>query len=186
VAGQETIDRQALVALLGRVAAGDRTAFRALYAATSAKLYGTIIRILRDPERSRDILQEVFVRIHERAGQFDASVASPITWMAAIARNRTLDELRRAGPLATETIDEDFDPPAETGHPLDGRERSEELARLMSCLSALPSDRRQMVMLAYYKGLTRDALAQRFGRPVPTIKTVLHRSLQQLRECLQQ
>jgi RNA polymerase sigma-70 factor, ECF subfamily len=176
--------RQALVLLMNQVGQGDRAAFRPLYDATSAKLYGIIIRILRDPDQSRDILQEVYVRIFERARDFDASVASPITWMAAIARNRALDEVRRARPALVD-IGEDFDPPAETQHPLDGRERSEELQRLMACLSGLDAEKRQMVMLAYYKGTTREALSQKFARPVATIKTVLHRSLAQLRECLQ-
>jgi RNA polymerase sigma-70 factor, ECF subfamily len=177
--------RAALVLLMQRVGRGDRAAFRPLYDATSAKLYGIIIRILRDPDQSRDVLQEVYVRIFERASEFNATVASPITWMAAVARNRALDEVRRVRPIMVDT-DEDFDPPAETGHPLDGRERSEELQRLMDCLSALDAEKRQMVMLAYYKGASRDALSQRFARPVATVKTVLHRSLAQLRECLQQ
>jgi RNA polymerase sigma-70 factor, ECF subfamily len=177
--------RQALIALVQRVGRGDRSAFKSLYDATSAKLYGIIIRILRDPDLSKDLLQEVYVRIFERASEFNASVASPITWMATIARNRALDDVRRVRPAMVD-IGEDFDPPAETGHPLDGRERSEELRRLLDCLSGLDAEKRQMVMLAYYKGATREALAQRFSRPVATVKTVLHRSLAQLRECLQQ
>jgi RNA polymerase sigma-70 factor (ECF subfamily) len=54
----------------------------------------------------------------------------------------------------------------------------------MTCLAALSDERRQMVLLAYYRGWSREALSKRFDRPVPTVKTLLHRSLAQLRDCL--
>ncbi len=183
---EQTADqaRAVLTGYLAAVARGDRTAFRALYDATAGKLYATVLPILSDRDLARDVLQDVYVKIFERASDFDATRASPITWMATIARNRALDEVRRVKPAALEDQAEGFDPASEFVHPLDGRERSEELKRLMNCLSGLDEERRSMVLLAYYKGASRDALATRFGRPVATIKTILHRSLGQLRECL--
>jgi RNA polymerase sigma-70 factor (ECF subfamily) len=68
--------------------------------------------------------------------------------------------------------------------PLATRQRSEGLTALVDCLKALDDEKRAVVLLAYYRGLSREALAKRFGRPVPTIKTWLHRSLAQLRDCL--
>ncbi len=82
--------------------------------------------------------------------------------MATIARNRALDEVRRVKPAALEDQAEGFDPASEFVHPLDGRERSEELKRLMNCLSGLDEERRSMVLLAYYKGASRDTLADAF------------------------
>jgi RNA polymerase sigma-70 factor (ECF subfamily) len=166
------------------VARRDRAAFRALYDATRAKLYGVILGILGERSTADDVLQEIYVRIWSRAADFDPGKASPITWMATIARNRALDEVRRPRPtidLPDEALDRvaDDDP-----HPLEHRQRSEEWRRLMACLAALADERRQMVLLAYYRGWTREALAKRFDRPVPTIKTLLHRSLAQLRGCL--
>jgi RNA polymerase sigma-70 factor (ECF subfamily) len=76
------------------------------------------------------------------------------------------------------------EPAAEEIDPLAGRERSEKLAALVSCLQALDEEKREAVLLAYYRGSSREALAARFGRPVPTLKTWLHRSLAQLRDCL--
>src|SRR5262245_24007448 len=84
-----------LVSLLERVAARDRQAFSALYTATSAKLYGIILRIARRRDIADEVLQEVYVQIWQRAAHYDASKGSPITWMVAIARNRALDEARR-------------------------------------------------------------------------------------------
>jgi RNA polymerase sigma-70 factor (ECF subfamily) len=144
-----------LADLLRRIAARDAAAFSALYKATSAKLYGVVARILPRGDAAADALQEAYVRIWEKAGEFDPAKGSPLAWMATIARNRALDEVRRVRPGSLEDLPESFD-----------------------------EEKRAVVLLAYYRGLSREALALRFGRPVPTIKTWLHRSLAQLRDCL--
>ena len=177
------LGRARLVALMVRVAERDRAAFRDLYRATSAKLYGTVVRILPDRDQASDIVQEAYAKIWDRAADFNPTIASPITWLVTIARNRALDEVRRKRPeLANDQ--EIMDLADVTAHPLDEKSRSEELRQLLDCLSGLDEERRQMVLLAYYRGVSRDALSKRFGRPVPTIKTLLHRSLLQLRGCM--
>lgn len=175
-----------LAQLVRRVAARDPAAFRALYVATSAKLYGVILRILKRRDLSDEVLQEVYVRIWRRAGEFDGARASPITWMVAIARNRAIDEIRRrqivetAGPI--EDAGDIRDPAALA---LDGLEQQEDARRLADCLAGLATDRREMVRLAYLEGWSREALSQRFEAPVATVKTWLHRSLRQLKDCLE-
>ena len=177
--------RDDLADLLARIAARDAPAFTALYKASSAKLYGIVARILpRGGDAAADVLQEAYVRIWEKAGEFDPAKGSPLAWMATIARNRALDEVRRVRPGSLEDMPESFEPAADDVDPLAGRERSEGLAALLKCLAALDEEKRAAVLLAYYRGSSREALAQRFGRPVPTIKTWLHRSLAQLRDCL--
>ena len=173
-----------LSALLGRVAAGDREAFTALYEHTSAKVYGVIVRIVNNRSSADEVMQEVFVKVWQRAGEFDSQRASPITWMATIARNRAIDEIRRAKPLRIVETPEPIDIAADLDHPLDSAERSETLQALIACLNRLGEERREIILLAYYRGLSREDLAQRFGRPVPTIKTWLHRGLAQLKTCL--
>lgn len=173
-----------LASLMLRVAARDRAAFATLYRQTNAKLFGVIARIITRRDIAGEILQEAYVRIWEKAADFDPAKGSPIAWMATVARNRALDEARRTKPLAIEDMPDDFDPAAEEIDPLGSRERSEKLAALMRCLSALDAEKRQIVLLAYYRGASREALAQRYNRPIPTIKTWLHRSLSQLKDCL--
>ena len=173
-----------LAELLLRIAAGDRAAFATLYRQTQAKLYGVIARILVRSDIAGEVLQEAYVRIWQKASDFDPAKGSPIAWMATIARNRALDEVRRAKPLALEDMPDSFEPAAEEIDPLSSRDRSEQLAALMRCLSLLDAEKRQIVLLAYYRGASREALAKRFERPVPTIKTWLHRSLAQLKDCL--
>ena len=173
-----------LTDLLIRIAARDPAAFAALYKQTSAKLYGVVARILTRGDVAADVLQEAYVRIWEKAGDFDPVKGSPLAWMATIARNRALDEVRRVRPVSLEDQPEGFEPAADEIDPLAARERSEGLTALVDCLKALDEEKRAVVLLAYYRGLSREALAKRFGRPVPTIKTWLHRSLAQLRDCL--
>ena len=170
--------------LLSRIATRDAAAFAALYKQTNAKLYGVVARILTRGDAAADALQEVYVRIWEKAGEFDPLKGSSLAWMATIARNRALDEVRRVRPVSLEDQPEGFEPAAEEIDPLAARERSEGLTALVDCLKALDEEKRAIVLLAYYRGSSREALAKRFGRPVPTIKTWLHRSLAQLRDCL--
>jgi RNA polymerase sigma-70 factor, ECF subfamily len=173
-----------LADLLRRVAARDSAAFAMLYKQTRAKLHGVVARILTKGDLSGEVLQEVFVRIWEKAGDYDVDKGSPIAWMATIARNRALDEIRRVRPVSLEDMPEGFEPAAEEVDPLGARDRSERLSALMSCLETLDEEKRDVVLLAYYRGFSREALAKRFERPVPTIKTWLRRGLAQLLDCL--
>lgn len=182
--GGQQHGQQRLVTLMRDVARRDQAAFRALYEATRAKLYGVILGIVGEHSAADDLLQEIYVKIWDRAADFDPAKASPITWMATIARNRALDEVRRPN-LTVDLPDGSLETVAgDDPHPLERRQGSEQWRRLMACLAKLAEDRRQMILLAYYRGWTREALSTRFDRPVPTIKTLLHRSLAQLRGCL--
>lgn len=175
-----------LARLMMRVAKRDRAAFAELYSATSAKLYGVTLRILNQREIADEVLQEVYVKIWERAGDFDAAQGSPISWMAAIARNRALDELRRKRSFVQDSAAEVLEVPDPAILPSEAAERSEDYRRVERCLDRLEPDRRDMVRLAYLEGWSREQLSIRFDAPVATIKTWLHRSLIKLRDCLGQ
>src|SRR5262245_41664533 len=173
-----------LVGLLAAVAQGDQAAFERLYAATRAKLYGVVLRILRRADLADEVMQETYLRIWNGAGQFNPALASPITWMVAIARNRAIDLARRKVDVSVEEVPDVLELAAETPDPLANRERSEELERLLACLGRLDPEQRQLVLLAYYNGWSREQLAAKLNRPVNTIKTWLRRSILAVRECL--
>jgi RNA polymerase sigma-70 factor (ECF subfamily) len=103
--------------------------------------------------------------------------------MATIARNRALDEARRGTMRSIEDAPEHLEVPGEDD-PAADYERTEELQRLNRCLDALEPERKEILLLAYYGGLTREQIATRVGRPVATVKTWLRRSLAQLKDCL--
>ena len=90
----------ALDRLVAEVAAGDRTAFDALYRATSARLFGICLRVLSDRAEAEDVLQDAFVTIWHRAAQFDPDRAGAIAWLSTIARNRAIDRLRARPPMS--------------------------------------------------------------------------------------
>ena len=169
-----------------RVALRDRDAFAALYAATSAKLYGIVVRILKRRELAEEILQDVYLKVWTVAGDYAAANGSPIAWMAAIARNRAIDEIRRTTPASLEDMPETLEIASAAPDALATLASKEDLQRLMNCMDMLEQERREMMLLAYFHGMGRDALAARFGRPVATIKTWLHRGTAQLRDCVAQ
>ncbi len=175
--------RQDLIEALERTAHGDVAAFKTVYAATSLKLYGIVVRILGRSDLADEVLQEVYVRVWQRAGDFDPAASSPITWLATIARNRALDEARRTTMRSLDDAPELLEIPSDD-NPAASLERSEELRRLQACLEGLEAERKEIVLLAYFHGLTREEIARRLGRPVATVKTWLRRSLAQLRDCL--
>ncbi len=168
-----------------RVAAGDRLAFRDLYERTAPKLFACVRRILGSGSAAEDAVQEAYVRIWTRARDFDAGIASPIAWMATIARHTAIDAVRR-GAERVSAASAAVDPEVleRIADPASNGERLMAGTQLAGCLKGLDEDRRSMVLLAYCHGWSRDELAQRFSRPVATIKTLLRRSLIALKECL--
>jgi RNA polymerase sigma-70 factor (ECF subfamily) len=173
-----------LVGLLTAVAKGDQAAFARLYEATRAKLYGVLLRILGRPELADEVMQETYLKVWKMADRFNPAVASPITWMVAIARNRAIDIVRRRGEVSIEDEPQALDVAADTPPPLARREMTEELKLLLSCLGKLDPEKQRIVLLAYYSGWSRDQLAKKLDIPVNTIKTWLRRSLLEIRSCM--
>lgn len=174
-----------LARLLAASAEGDRASFAQLYEATSAKLHGIALRILRRSDLAEEAVQDAYVRIWRRASDFDPARASAIAWMAAIARNRALDIARLKSEISLDEAPAAAgDAPAEALDPEAETELNDELRRLSACLQELDDERRAAVVLAYRDGWSREELATRYDRPVATMKTWLRRSLMSLRQCL--
>ena len=173
-----------LVWLLGAVAKGDVAAFERLYGATRAKLYGVLLRILGRPALAEEVMQETYLKVWKMADKFDPLVASPISWMVAMARNRAIDIVRKRSEVSIEDEPDAMEVAAETSAPLARREMTEELRRLLACLGKLDPEKQRIVLLAYYSGWSREQLSMKLDIPVNTIKTWLRRSLLEIRECL--
>lgn len=174
-----------LVRLMRGVAAGERDAFGQLYERTSGKLFATIRRILRSEAAAEDAVQEAYLRIWRRAGDFDETIASPIAWMTTIARHVAIDAARRTAERVSAAGDElDAGLADRLADPASETERLAAGTGLARCLERIEPDRRAMVLLAYCQGWSREELAERFNRPAATVKTLLRRSLILLKECL--
>jgi RNA polymerase sigma-70 factor (ECF subfamily) len=180
-------DRARLVAALGAVANGDRDALQQIYRDTSAKLYGVVLRILNDTAEADDVLQEIYLTIWRRAGAFDPERGlSPITWLVAIARNKSIDRLRAtARPRALRPIEDAAGVADDGPAPSFGIERADEAAALNRCMGELDPKHAEVVRTAFFEGITYESLAARIDTPVGTVKSWIRRSLQRLRSCLE-
>lgn len=169
--------------LIARCALRDRAAFRVLYGATSAKLFGVVLRILRNRAEAEEAIQEVYIKIWQRADRYVAGQYSPISWLVAVARNHALDMVRARRPT-NDDIDVALDIPDAAPNPERLTQASEDGARIEACLATLEEDRAEAVRGAYLDGYSYEELAQRFSVPLNTMRTWLRRSLIRLRECL--
>jgi RNA polymerase sigma-70 factor (ECF subfamily) len=180
-------NRALIVAALSRIPAGDRAALQTVYRLTSAKLFGVVLRILGERSEAEDVLQEVYLTIWRKAGDFDAARASPMTWLIAIARNRAIDRLRSAR-LASR-----MDPIDAAAEIADGAadaarllEDSQTAARLDGCLGTLAAHERAALRGAFFDGNTYEELAQRMSVPLGTMKSWIRRAMIKMKACLEQ
>src|SRR5690242_305917 len=169
--------------LISRCALRDRTAFKSLYGRTSAKLFGVTLRILRDRSEAEEALQEVYVKIWQRADKYVPGGYSPISWLVAVARNHALDVLRARKPQG-EDIDLALDVADAGPTPEQAEAARGERSRIDNCLSQLDAEKADAVRGAYLDGYSYEELATRHRVPLNTMRTWLRRSLMKLRECL--
>ena len=177
-------ERSRLAAALQRVAQGDRKAFHEVYRRTSAKLLGVCLRIFAEREEAEDVLQEVYVSVWHKAGQFDPARASPITWLVTMARNRAIDRLRARGRRIMTPLDTIGEPADESASALDCMIETEGETRIEYCLGRLSDGDATLIRTAFYEGATYSELAERSRQPLGTIKSRIRRAFLKLRECL--
>ena len=181
----EEEEQEPLPGLLAACAKRDRAAFGRLYEATSAKLYGVAVRILRREDWAEEVLQECYVSIWTHAPDYRPGLAAPMTWMTSIVRNRCLDQLRKP---RVEVSDADGEIAEATASDFEGPlallERSAEARAIAACLKSLEPRQRQTIALAFFEGLSHSELAARMREPLGTVKTWVRRGLIRLKECL--
>lgn len=177
--------RQDLADLLTAAASGDEAAFKVFYDRTSAKLFGVVLRLIGQRAVAEEVLQEVYIKVWQNASRYSAEASSPMTWLIAIARNAALDRLRR-GRREREARDDgaaDVDRQADRSAG-DAFERVVDAGAIATALEGLSDIQKQIILLAYYQGYTRDELADRLGMPVATVKSHLRRGLLRMKEGL--
>ena len=141
-----------------------------------------MLRIVRRHDLATDVIEETYLHIWKTAGKFDPALASPMSWMVAIARSRAIDLARRPDIVASEAEPEIAD--SESPGPLSRRELTDELKRLLTCIGRLDPERQRMLLLAYYGAFTRDQLAAKLDMPADLLKSSLRRSLFEIEQCL--
>lgn len=193
-------------ALLRRVAAGDRQAFEALYDRHATITYSLIMRIVRDWTLADDVLQETFWQVWRRAGEYrgDGQVAA---WIYRIARNRSLDEVRRllrSSATAVESLDAwqndavNTEGGARMHHPLLRRlvanrqtgdvasqfTQDQRCRHVLDALATIPLEQRTCLELAYFEGMSQQQIAEHARLPLGTVKTRMRMGLAKLEHIL--
>ncbi len=158
-----------------------------MYDRHSTLLYSVALKVLADPEEARDVLQHVFLTLHEKAGRYDAALGRPAAWLATMARNRSIDRLRSlkrertyAEKFRLEADPAEFSP---TSHDAPAA-YSDEVEMLQGAVAQLPPDQRQALELAYFGGLTQQEISDKLSQPLGTVKARIRRGLLKLRESL--
>jgi RNA polymerase sigma-70 factor (ECF subfamily) len=172
------------VELLHAVARGDETALARLYDQYRVILFGLLVRILGSREEAEDILQDVFIQVWRRAGDFDEKRGKPFTWLVTLARSRAIDRLRLLGSrrrLAESAAKDEAD---EVSDALSDTIQSGEREIVQRALAELPEEQKQALVLAYYDGLTQSEIASRLGTPLGTVKTRMRSGMAKLRGLL--
>lgn len=179
--------------LMQRIARGDSRALAELYDRYAAQVMGLCIRILNERELAEEALQEVFVRVWEKAQTFEAARGSASAWVLGITRNLCIDQLRRARvrPQTSDPPLTEADPPPfeetliDPGADVPKEAASRERARLVRhALNRLSLEQRQVIELSYFRGLTRREIARRLRWPEGTVHTRARLALQTLRQAL--
>jgi RNA polymerase sigma-70 factor, ECF subfamily len=174
-----------LAALLARVAGEDADALRALYDASSSKLFGLALRILSRPEWAEEVLQDSFVSIWRHARDYRRELSAPMTWMSTIVRNRALDHLRRLNVQETEWSDALDDLVASDDPNPEALSQMSDAARLLAgCMQQLEPAQRQAVALAYLRDQSHSEIAATLTVPLGTVKSWIRRGLARLKTCL--
>lgn len=184
------IDRIATGSLDGAPAGEDaHQALRALYDATSGRLYAVALRVVGHRDWAEDVLQETFLNVWRIAPQYRSTLSPPMAWLGLVARSRALDFLRRRTAERADSarvLDDELAQaiPGDSPDPMDTSQASEQAWALHECLRKLEPRQREVVGLAYFRDLSHSEVAQQLKLPLGTVKTWVRRSLDQLRGCL--
>ena len=169
--------------LMGRIAAGDRDSIAGLYDRYAPLLLATAVRMLGGRREAQDLLHDVFLEVWHHADEFDAARGTLRTWLLVRLRSRALDLLGRAGATRTRPLED----AAGTEEQVDPRElpgAAADRIAIRQGLDKLDPVVREILELTYFRELTAEAIADRVGVPVGTVRSRLARGLDALRALL--
>lgn len=184
----ETEESRMLTALIARMQQRDQVALARLFDVTAARLHAVALRIVRNPAMAEEVLSDTYFQAWRDSGRYDRTRGRVLAWLMIICRTRALDALRRQdeafshpdphelGGVEPESGQEDN--PAELLILLQGNRR------VQKALKALSAVQRQLVALAFFKGLTHAEIAEHQGMPLGTVKTHIRKALSVLKENL--
>lgn len=183
---QAALDDAALATLLARIVRQEAPALERLYDATSGRVFAVVLRIVRRHELAQEVVEDTFWQVWRQAPRFDAARGRPVTWLLAMARSRAIDALRRDERFRHEPVPEDDEGSIDESQPgpHDTVVAAHQQQALRAALDGLEPRARQLVTLAFYRGLTHEEIAARESMPLGTVKSLIRRALLQMRQVL--
>lgn len=179
-----TVVGDPLVAAVRRSASGDQAAFEEVYRELAPLVYGTVLRILRDPAMSEEVTQEVFVELWRQAPRYEPDRGSPRTWAATIAHRRAVDRVRSEQSSRNREEADSRSAERERDDVVDEVVDRLDRTEVVVALGRLSAAQREAVVLAYYGGHTYREVAVILGVPEGTIKTRIRDGLSTLRDLM--
>lgn len=180
-------NRVVLAGLVERMAARDEGALGDFYDATLGKAYGLTLRLVRNAALAEEVVGDAYHQAWREAGRYDRARGAPLTWLLMICRSRALDALRARDPAiahdAPETLIPEADQPRDDD-PLDLLAAVESRRALHGALASLSPGQRQMIGLAFFRGLSHQEIAEHTQLPLGTVKSQVRRALEALRGML--
>ena len=175
-----------LADLVRRIAQGDEQALGGFYDQTLGKAHALALRIVRQPDAAEEVVEDAFYQAWREAARYDAARGNPLAWLLTMVRSRALDRLRRRDD--TQTFGDPVEFEARIGADENGPEEIlaavERSSAVHAALLELAPQARQLVALAFFRGLTHAEIAASCQMPLGTVKTVLHRACAKMREHL--
>ena len=177
---------QQLAGWIEAVVDRDERALAALYDATSARVFGIVQRIVRRTALAEEVVEDTYFQVWRQAVRFDPQRGSAITWLLAMARSRAIDAVRREARFQHDTLDDEHDTaPASAATPGDELlDAARHHAALHHALLQLGGQPRQLVSLAFFRGLSHEEIASQTCLPLGTVKSQIRRALIALRQIL--
>lgn len=178
------------VELLHRIAERDELAVGQLYDRYASYLFALLLRILKEHVEAEDSLQEVFLRVWDRAETYNESLGNPVVWLTRLTRNLAIDKLRsklthqRKAEEELGKDDEVHESDAER-NPLNNAQQTQQRAYINAALATLPHEQRVLIEYAYFQGFTQTELAEHFHVPLGTVKTRIRTGMISLRRQLE-
>ena len=165
--------------LIAKVAnSGDAAAFAELYDKTSAKVFGVVLRIVRDRGFAEDVTQEVYLQVWHLAGRYDPAKGSPLSWLVTLARRRAVDRVRVESSNSAREVSYQFGNQITAFDEVaDEVQRRWEHRALSDRVSELSQAQQEAISLAYYASFTYREVADYLSEPLPTIKSRIRAGL---------
>ena len=175
--------------LMLNVANGDAASLEVLYDRYVRHCFGLALRLLSNPQLAEEVVQEVFTKLWSKPDSYTAQKGKFISWLLSLVHHRCIDELRRRSnnesrledPVTGSLLDTQVDPDPD---PADQVVLAEQQVAVRSALQELAPNQREVLLLAYFGGLSQSQIAERLKQPLGTVKTRSRMGLQKLKALL--